>query len=112
MIVDQLMESTTLPIIPIKTSIVNDRMSRIQRLSVYFETGRIYLNPSMVDWIDELSAFPHGMHDDTIDSLSFSLQASQDIGEELVEIDWNSIPSLIFKSKGRYVGPVMTKVGR
>jgi phage terminase large subunit-like protein len=36
MIVDQLVESTTLPIIPIKSSIVNDRMSRVQRISVLF----------------------------------------------------------------------------
>jgi predicted phage terminase large subunit-like protein len=102
MIVDQLTESTTLPIIPIKSSIVNDRMSRVQRLSVLFETGRIYLNPNLTDWINELIYFPRGSNDDTIDSLSFALQAAQQ--DEENQVDWNAIKDMISLSKGKSVG--------
>jgi len=102
MIIDQLIESTTLPIIPIKTSIVNDRMSRVQRLSVLFETGRILLNPNLTDWADELLSFPRGSHDDTIDSLSFAIQCAQ-YKEEERRIDWSKIPSLIsLKTTSKY----------
>lgn len=94
-IVDQLQESSLLPIVPIKSSIVNDRMSRVQRLSVLFETGRIYLNPKLSEWADELLSFPRGANDDTIDSLSFAIQASQADLEEDTKIDWNIVPSMI-----------------
>ena len=93
MIVDQLTESTTLPIIPIKSSIVNDRMSRVQRLSLFFETGRIFMNPNLTDWINELTYFPRGSNDDTIDSLSFAIQASKQ--EEDSQVDWDAIKDMV-----------------
>jgi predicted phage terminase large subunit-like protein len=93
-IVDQFTESSLLPIIPIKSSIVNDRMSRVQRLSVLFETGRILINPKLSEWADELISFPRGANDDTIDSLSFAIQSSQ-LEEEEQKIDWSIVPSMI-----------------
>ena len=94
MIIDDLIEKCpTLPIVPIKPSIVNDRMSRVQRLSVFFETGRISLNPSLVEWVDEMVSFPRGSNDDTIDSLCYAIQASQE--EIEATIDWSRVPSLI-----------------
>jgi len=93
-ITDQLMEISTLPLVPIKTSIANDRMSRVQRLSVLFETNRIFMNPELDDWIEELKVFPRGAHDDTIDSLSFAIQISH-LSEKEREINWNEVPSLI-----------------
>jgi len=97
-ITDQLMEDNpTLPIIPIKPSIVNDRMSRVQRLSVLFETGRIFLKPDFVTYADELSMFPRGANDDTIDSLTFAIQSSNI--EEERQIDWDRIPNLIITKK-------------
>ena len=98
MIVDQLVESTTLPIIPIKSSIVNDRMSRVQRLSVLFETGRVLLKTDMIDWVEQLTNFPRGANDDCIDSLCFAIQAAQgDIEDET--FDWSDIPNTISAKK-------------
>jgi len=97
MIVDQLIESTTLPIVPVKPSIVNDRMSRVVRLSVLFETGRIFLNPDLSDWENEMIYFPRGAHDDCIDSTSFAIQASQ-FEEEDHPIDWNEIKDMLKKT--------------
>jgi len=101
MITDQLMESTTLPILPIKSSIVNDRMSRVQRLSVYFETNRIFINPTLTAWSDEMILFPRGANDDTIDSLSFAIQCSQ--LEDESKIDWGSVKNMVKEAK-RNVG--------
>ncbi len=110
MIVDQLTESTTLPIVPIKSSIVNDRMSRVQRLSVLFETQRIYLNPKLVEWADEMIYFPRGAHDDTIDSLSFAVQASQHESDIDKPVDWGAVKDMI--SIGKKVGSTKPNVNR
>jgi len=100
MIVDQLIESTTLPIIPIKPSIVNDKMSRAQRLSVLFETGRIFINPQLRLWADEAIAFRASADsvDDTLDSLSFSIQAAQ-YKEEDTHVDWEEVASIVHDIK-------------
>lgn len=99
MIVDQLTESTTLPIIPIKSSFVNDKMIRVQKLSVYFETGRILMNPNLIEWADELIIFPRGMYDDAVDSLSFSIQASLFEDDSDKQIDWSQVKGMIASSK-------------
>ena len=65
------------PIIPVKSSSVNDKLGRVQVLSQLFETGRMFLNPKLVKWIDELASYPRGAHEDTIDSLSFAIQVSR-----------------------------------
>jgi len=98
MITDQFIEENpTMPIVEIKSSIVNDRMSRVMRLSVLFETGRILINPKLVEWADELISFPRGSNDDCIDSLSFATQVSQEMDEG--KIDWEKIPDLITTRK-------------
>jgi len=109
------MELSILPIIPIKTSIANDRMSRVQRLSVLFETNRIFINPNLDEWINEIRLYPRGAHDDTIDSLSFAIQASQETNREK-NIDWGSIPDLIHSKTIEPVSHVnkyrIKKIGR
>ena len=96
MIIEQLeVDNPTLPIIPIKSSIVNDKMSRVQRLSVLFETNRIFLKPDLVTYADELTMFPRGAHDDTIDSLSYALQAAK--FEEDKHINWNVVQKHVYK---------------
>ena len=90
------MEMSTLPIIPIKSSIVNDKMSRIQRLSVLFETGRIFISPDekFAPLIDELLSFPRGATDDSMDSLSFAVIASQEFEDEGPKIDWEAVSQM------------------
>ena len=86
-------------IVPIKPSIVNDRQSRVDRLSVLFETGRIFLNPSLTKWADELGMFPRGAHDDCIDSLSYAIQAYQELLDPVT--DWNAVAEMIHTSKSK-----------
>jgi len=94
-ITDNWIESTSLPIVQLKSSWINDKWSRVQRLSVLFETGRIILKPSLVHLIDELIEFPRGRHDDSIDSLSFAIQVS----ERDERVDWNEILNVISAKK-------------
>ena len=84
-----------------KPSIVNDRMSRVQRLSVLFQTGRIFLNPDnkFDDWSKEMVVYPRGSHDDCIDSLCYAIQASQ--VEEDSKTDWNAVAGMISTKKAK-----------
>jgi len=93
-IIENLIEKyPSLPIVPIKSSIVSDRMSRVMRLSVLFETERIMLNPNLGIWVDELISFPRGSHDDTIDSISFAIQSTQEL-DDTIEIDWDLVANV------------------
>ena len=76
-ITDEWISTTSLPIVQLKSSWVNDKWSRVERLAVLFETGRIILKPTLLNLIDELTEFPRGKHDDSIDSLSFAIQLSE-----------------------------------
>jgi predicted phage terminase large subunit-like protein len=95
---DLIKDNPTLPIIPIKSSIVNDRETRMDRLSILFETNRILLNPSCEHLVSELRVYPRGSHDDTIDSLSFAIQASHEGGI----IDWSRTKDIISTKSGGY----------
>lgn len=91
-IVDNIIrENPHLPIIPIKSSIVNDRDTRMDRMSLLFETNRVYLNPTFIHLIDELLVYPRGSHDDLIDSLSFAIQTFESLGF----IDYSKVKKLI-----------------
>lgn len=84
-------ENPSMPVIPIKSSISNDRETRMDRLSLLFETNRVYLNPSLTYLIDELLIYPRGKHDDQIDSLSFAVQTSYTGGF----IDWGRVSDFV-----------------
>ena len=97
-IVDHLIEKNpSLPIVPVKPSIVNDRMSRVQRLSVLFEQNRVFMDSAYEYYADELTMFPRGAHDDSIDSICFALEAANFGGEK--KLDWSRVPNLIYARK-------------
>ncbi len=85
----------SLPILPIKSSKINDKDTRIDRLSILFETNRIYLNPELTNLIDELSLYPRCKNDDCLDSLSFAIEASQSTHL----INWKDVPNVIHHKK-------------
>jgi len=98
MVSDVAQKNPNLPIMPIKSSWVNDRDTRTDRLSILFETNRIYLNPSLKYLIEELRVYPRGKHDDCIDSLSFAIEASQQGGI----IDWNRVGDVMTARTSKY----------
>lgn len=101
-ITDEWINTTSLPILQLKSSWINDKWSRMERLSVLFETGRIILKPSLIHLIDELIEFPRGAHDDCVDSLSFAIQAS----EHDKAVDWNKVVSIISAKKNWHVSKI------
>jgi len=95
-------ENPNLPILPIKSSWVNDKDTRTDRLSILFETNRVYLNPSLSHLIDELRLYPVSKHDDCIDSLSFAIEASQDKGI----IDWSRVSDIMIARQSQRIKKV------
>lgn len=95
MIVDELMRTTTMPIVPIKSSTTSRRDDRVMRLSVLFESGRIFLSDDLTILVDELTAYPKGEHDDTVDGLSFAIQTS----EKKKKLNWDEAVNMISTRK-------------
>lgn len=70
----QELRSTWLPILPIKPD--GDKVSRAHAITPLMESGRVYLPESahwLMDYLDELAAFPVGVHDDAVDSTTQAL---------------------------------------
>ena len=67
-LIQELKHSTVLPIIPIKVD--SDKLARAQAVTPLIEAGKVSLPesaPWLNDFIDEMSSFPNGLHDDTVD---------------------------------------------
>jgi predicted phage terminase large subunit-like protein len=67
--------NTTIPVKPIKVD--RDKIARANAISPLIESGKVYL-PETAEWLydfmDELSLFPNGKHDDQVDSLTQALE--------------------------------------
>jgi predicted phage terminase large subunit-like protein len=68
-LIQELRLGSSLPVIPVKAD--SDKLSRAQAITPLVEAGRVFL-PESAPWlgnfVDELAAFPNGMHDDIVDS--------------------------------------------
>ncbi|MDR0571385.1 MAG: phage terminase large subunit [Rickettsiales bacterium] len=70
-LIQDLKRETTYNIIPIKVS--KDKITRFASITPFFESGRIFILENSVwvyDYEYELLSFPHGEHDDQVDSTS------------------------------------------
>ena len=92
-------ELTGYPIIPVKTSSVNDRPGRVANLSVLFETGAIVINPELTEWIDELASYPRGSNDDCLDSLSFAIQTFMAHDDKKPPLNWEAAADMVSSRK-------------
>ena len=73
-LIQELQAGSRLPILPVKVD--TDKISRAQAVTPLIESGRVYLPesaPWLADFLDELSSFPKGTHDDIVDSLTQAL---------------------------------------
>lgn len=77
-LIQVLKKRTTLPIKPIKAD--RDKVARLNAVSGYIEGGRWFLpegEPWVDDYIEELTTFPAGKHDDQVDTTThFLLQVA------------------------------------
>ena len=56
------------------------------------------INPKLVEWLDELVAYPRGAHDDCIDSLSFAVQGYQGLDEGPI-VNWGNYEAGMISAK-------------
>ena len=73
-LIQELRHESSLPIIPVK--IDRDKISRAQSITPLIEAGKVFLPesaPWLYDFLDELAAFPMGVHDDAVDSVTQAL---------------------------------------
>jgi predicted phage terminase large subunit-like protein len=73
-LIQELQYQSALPIISI--SVDRDKMARAQAITPLIEAGKVFL-PESAPWLDayldELAAFPTGVHDDAVDSTTQAL---------------------------------------
>jgi predicted phage terminase large subunit-like protein len=73
-LIQELKYETALPIRPV--AVDRDKMVRAQAVTPLIEAGKVFLPesaPWIADFLDELAAFPTGVHDDIVDSVSQAL---------------------------------------
>ena len=73
-LVQELKTATVLPVIGVKVD--TDKVSRAQAVTAFVEAGKVYLPaeaPWLNDFVNELAAFPTGLHDDQVDSTTQAL---------------------------------------
>lgn len=73
-LIQELKRETRLPIIPVKVD--KDKVVRAYAATPLIESGKIFIPeyaPWLHDYIEELSAFPNGAHDDQVDSTTQAL---------------------------------------
>lgn len=72
-LIAMLRSETHFPIIPMKAS---NKVTRAHLVSPIIESGRVYLPKKAAwldDYLDELTKFPFGEHDDAVDSTTFAI---------------------------------------
>ena len=73
-LIQELKRETAIPIIPVKVD--SDKIARAYAVTPLIESERVYLPesaPWLHDFIEELSSFPNGEHDDQVDSTNQGL---------------------------------------
>jgi predicted phage terminase large subunit-like protein len=73
-LIQELKSSTRFPIISVKPD--SDKQSRAQAITPMIEAGKVFL-PENASWLqvflDEMSNFPNGFHDDIVDAVTQAL---------------------------------------
>ena len=73
-LIQELRWESRLPIIPIKVD--SDKRARAEAVTPLIEAGKVFLPegaPWLTDFVDEMAAFPTGVHDDAVDSTTQAL---------------------------------------
>ena len=68
-LIQELERNTRIPILPVKVD--SDKTARAYAITPYIESGRVFLPesaPWLYEYMEELSSFPNGEHDDLVDS--------------------------------------------
>ena len=73
-IIQELKASSRVPVIPVRAD--SDKVARAQSVTSLIEAGKVFLPesaPWLPEFINEMAAFPNGVHDDAVDSTTQAL---------------------------------------
>lgn len=73
-LIQELKRMTSIPVLPIKAD--KDKIARANAVTPLVESGRVYLPeglPWVIDYVDQMSIFPAGAHDEDVDVTSQAL---------------------------------------
>jgi predicted phage terminase large subunit-like protein len=73
-LIQELRYASALPVIPMRAD--KDKLARAEAITPLIEAGKVFLPesaPWLNDYVDELAAFPNGVHDDAVDSTTQAL---------------------------------------
>jgi len=73
-LIQELQRETAMPIFP--TKVDSDKITRANAVTPMIESGRVLLPskaPWLADFLEEMTAFPSGEHDDIVDSVAHAL---------------------------------------
>ena len=73
-LIQELRNASRYPILPVKVD--RDKETRAHAVMPLIEAGKVFLPesaPWLSEYIDELAAFPNGIHDDTVDCTTQAL---------------------------------------
>jgi predicted phage terminase large subunit-like protein len=73
-LIQELKRMTSIPVLPIKPD--KDKIARANAVTPLVESGRVYLPeglPWVIDYVDQMSIFPAGAHDEDVDVTSQAL---------------------------------------
>jgi predicted phage terminase large subunit-like protein len=84
-LIQELRTMTRYPIRPIKVD--TDKVTRAHAITPLIEAGKVFLPesaPWLNEYVDELAAFPNGLHDDAVDSTTQALNYLREQSENYV----------------------------
>lgn len=88
-LIQNLRRKTRLPVKPVRPE--GDKVARANALAPTVEAGRVLIParaPWLADFLDEMSAFPRGTHDDVVDSTTQALLYLTGRGRREVRVRW------------------------
>lgn len=86
-LIQEFQRNTNIPVIPVKVD--KNKVARANASTPLIEAGKVYLPenaPWLIDYIDELSAFPNAAHDDQVDMTTQALEYLRGPGMEVETI--------------------------
>lgn len=78
-LIQELRCASRLPILPVRVD--SDKVTRAQAVTALIESGKVFLPesaPWLTEFMEELAAFPTGVHDDAVDSTTQALNYLRD----------------------------------
>lgn len=91
-LIQEMQRHTKIPILPVRVD--SNKVARANSVTPIIESGKVLLPenaPWLIDYIDELSAFPNAAHDDQVDSTTQALHFMRIEPDKEQVVVWDSM---------------------